>query len=344
MQAEAIARKNELSFIDLLRPFGSVDTSSVAINTTREQPYRVQRMNLHFCESGEVAQPPEEFVDIVLDGVVRSSAANAHKMASPVDSKEAAARLLEERDVDELAPWFGQYRQELARGLRWTDLEYFDHPVAVLLIGSASEPDLVNKLMALMALDALPPPFREGFMDPNMLKHYVLLHDNTLDAAVAEEAEVTLRGIREVFGAGQCSLIRINSQPPPAPDARPPEDIWTPFRPHAAKMDMPAADSARVRGALLSPADIDGVRLFVRDFTLKALVPHLDKRVRLLNQQVTAVRKGVKNQLKSWGTSIFGKTALASADSPREGWIEGTDASGPSYQYNSVEGQVRVWG
>ena len=36
-QAEAIARKNELSFIDLLRPFAQVDTSSVAINTTREQ-------------------------------------------------------------------------------------------------------------------------------------------------------------------------------------------------------------------------------------------------------------------------------------------------------------------
>ncbi len=36
-QAEAIARKNELSFIDLLRPFSQVDTSSVAINTTREQ-------------------------------------------------------------------------------------------------------------------------------------------------------------------------------------------------------------------------------------------------------------------------------------------------------------------
>ena len=88
-------RKNELSFIDLLRPFASVDTSSVAINTTREQPYRVPRMNLHFCESGEVAQPPEEFVDIVLDGVVRASAADARSKVSEVDGKEAAARLVQ---------------------------------------------------------------------------------------------------------------------------------------------------------------------------------------------------------------------------------------------------------
>ena len=143
-QAEAIVRKNELSFIDLLRPFASVDTSSVAINTTREQPYRVPRMNLRFCESGEVAQPPEEFVDIVLDGVVRASAADARSRVSDVDGKEAAARLVQERDVDQLAPWFREYRQELTRGLRWTDLEYFDHPVAVVLVVSSCETDMVD--------------------------------------------------------------------------------------------------------------------------------------------------------------------------------------------------------
>ena len=137
-------RKNELSFIDLLRPFASVDTSSVAINTTREQPYRVPRMNLRFCESGEVAQPPEEFVDIVLDGVVRASAAEARSRVSEVDGKEAAARLVQERDVDQLAPWFREYRQELTRGLRWTDLEYFDHPVAVVLVVSSCETDMVD--------------------------------------------------------------------------------------------------------------------------------------------------------------------------------------------------------
>jgi hypothetical protein len=193
LQAEAIARKNDLSFIDLLRPFANVDTSNVAINTTREQvracalacvralagararwrrrgaphtsdtwrgdarparqPYRVPRMTLQFCESGEVAQPPEEFIDIVLDGVVRASATNARSMVSTIDSKETAAAVMEMKDEKDLAPWFAEYRTELLRGLRWTDHEYFDHPVAVLLIASASEGDVVNKLMSLLSLD-----------------------------------------------------------------------------------------------------------------------------------------------------------------------------------------------
>ncbi|KAJ1487613.1 hypothetical protein T484DRAFT_1786085 [Baffinella frigidus] len=42
--AEAITRKSELSFVDLLRPCADVDTSGVAVNTTREQPYRVPQL------------------------------------------------------------------------------------------------------------------------------------------------------------------------------------------------------------------------------------------------------------------------------------------------------------
>ncbi|KAJ1487612.1 hypothetical protein T484DRAFT_1786083 [Baffinella frigidus] len=68
-------------------------------------------------------------------------------------------------------------------------------------------------------------------------------------------------------------------------------------------------------------------------------VPHIDKRIRSLNQQVTAVRKGFKNQFKSWGTSLFGKPA---GDAGRDGFMEGTAASGPMYLYNATEAQIRM--
>ena len=93
-------------------------------------------------------------------------------------------------------------------------------------------------------------------------------------------------------------------------------------------MDLSPAERTRVRGALLSRADVDGVRQFVRDLAHKALLPHMDKRVRLLNAQVTAVRKGVKNQLKSFSATLFGKAALGGSDAVREGFIEASDASG----------------
>ena len=49
--AETITRKSELSFVDLLRPCADVDTSGVAVNTTREQPYRVPQLTVRFAEA-----------------------------------------------------------------------------------------------------------------------------------------------------------------------------------------------------------------------------------------------------------------------------------------------------
>ena len=110
----------------------------------------------------------------------------------------------------------------------------------------------------------------------------------------------------------------------------------------------------------MSPADCDAITRFVSEFVTKSLVPHMDKRVRMLNnqvnvetrgrrriartrrgreveveyagrgdrremdevgemwkhlsaKQVTAVRKGIKNQFKSWGSSLFGKPSVPQA-------------------------------
>ena len=174
-------------------------------------------MNIRFVESGEVEQAPEEFVDVLLDSVIASSASTAQGLIPKIQSKESAALVTQDKTERDLAPWFVDYREELQRGLRCSDHEYFDHPIAAILIVSSQEVDVVSregltlllstcasctdiltvrqisKLMALMSIDALPALFREGLMDPNMLKHYVLLHDNQEDGGAREQAEETLR-------------------------------------------------------------------------------------------------------------------------------------------------------
>jgi hypothetical protein len=50
----------------------------------------------------------------------------------------------------------------------------------------------------------------------------------------------------------------------------------------------------------------------------------------------------VKNQLKSLSASLFGKAALGGADAVRDGFIEGSESTGPIYLYTSIEGQIRA--
>lgn len=313
-EAQAITRKNNLGFIDILRPLALVDTSQVSVNTTREQPYRIPQLHLNFCEPGDVEQAPPELLDMSLQAVLQAS-------EHAKDCKEG-----------EYQPhWLDDYRDELERGLRSSEHESLHHPLACILVASVDELDLVPTLLSLASMDSLPPQFREGAIDPNMLKHYVILQDMSISGDPSR-GEQMVRGIRGAFGVGACALLRINSQDAFAPL---PRDIWTAAKPLAPRVMAPPPLGEQRLGCLLSPEDLNAQKQLVSDFTLKALLPHLDKRVRSLNQQVVAVRKGLKNQFKSWGTSLFGK---AGGESAREGVIEGPE---PRYLFHSVEAQIR---
>lgn len=47
-----------------------------------------------------------------------------------------------------------------------------------LLAVSSKDDDPINKFVDLFNSDQLPPLFNDGAMDPNILKHFVLVHDN----------------------------------------------------------------------------------------------------------------------------------------------------------------------
>jgi hypothetical protein len=50
--------------------------------------------------------------------------------------------------------------------------------------------------------------------------------------------------------------------------------------------------------------DVAGHRAFVAEYVSRALLPLMETRVRALNSNIAATRKGLKNQFKSfWGRS-----------------------------------------
>lgn len=53
-----------------------------------------------------------------------------------------------------------------------------------------------------------------------------------------------------------------------------------------------------MRGAFLSPEDLFSVKEFVRGLVSQVVVPSMERRIQTLNQNVTSVRRGMKNVLK----------------------------------------------
>ncbi|XP_068342385.1 uncharacterized protein [Pyrus communis] len=73
------------------------------------------------------------------------------------------------------------------------------------------------------------------------------------------------------------------------------------------------------------------IRDLMQDLSTKHIIPYMEQKIRALNQQVAATRKGFRNQIKNlWWRK--GKDDVV--DSP----------SGPTYTFNSIESQIRVLG
>ena len=296
--AEAACRRAGLGAGELLRPWTRMRDVNAPVRTVGESAYRLTSFNIRVHELRSMFQPVPDVARQHLAGLVGAA------QAAPRGKDEV-------KGVGSLFPhpWFRAYHDEYLRVLQYSDFETYDLPVACVLMIDSREGDPVAQFQRLKQPNAVPLAVRDVCVDSAILKHYVLLHEPGTPTDVGRAA---FKAICDAFGNKHCSLLTLNSRGAaagdpagPADPAGAPRDVWTPvLRPKlpgggAGEDDRVAGPSAG-RGATLSQEDVKGLEGFVRHFTVKCLVPHLEYRIRDLNHHITAARKGVKNQLKNY--------------------------------------------
>ncbi|KAL5974735.1 hypothetical protein ACLOJK_031406 [Asimina triloba] len=87
----------------------------------------------------------------------------------------------------------------------------------------------------------------------------------------------------------------------------------------------------KANGCFLNTDDINEIKDLMQDFSSKHIIPFMEQKIRVLNQQVSATRKGFRNQIKNlWW---------------RKGKDDGVDSlSSSMYTFSSTESQIRVLG
>ncbi|KAK3240229.1 hypothetical protein CYMTET_49920 [Cymbomonas tetramitiformis] len=338
--AEAICLKNGLTFAETLRPFCNLRNLNVPIRTAGEHAYRLQDFKIRILNAKNIEQHAVEVAEEQLTQIV-SQAAEVATDEGWSKEKQIGELLNMRRDP---TPWFTKYQSEFLNALTFSDHEAFDHPVACLLVVPSTDPDPVKTFLDLYSTHNVPTLIREGIADPQLLKHYVLLHDMQSDVTL-ERAEQVFIEMKSTLGAGSCQLVAINSRKEPEGDSehvRP--DLWGDLcdpawqrAAHLSHLGIDSPEELRMgkNGAQLTEDDLVTLDSLVKDFTIKVMLPYMENRVVSLNQQVTDTRKGLKNQLKSfWGYR---------KEKPKSG-PEGQDAlaGGGHYAYNSPESQLRI--
>ncbi|KAK3004340.1 hypothetical protein RJ639_018256 [Escallonia herrerae] len=186
-----------------------------------------------------------------------------------------------------LPSWFWYFNKELVRTVSFSEHEAFDHPVASLVVVSSKDEEPINKFVDLFNTNQLPSLLNDGAMDPKILKHFLLVHDNLdgtpekcsdypfIDAFVG--ALKVLADMRGTFGLNACRLLCLNSSQDGLADHQ--ENLWA----HYQKSD---ASPGQRLGCFLSMEDLDELTDIMQDLSSKQIIPHMEQKSRVLNQQI----------------------------------------------------------
>ncbi|XP_065855905.1 uncharacterized protein [Euphorbia lathyris] len=314
---EEACLKNGLSFIEMLGPFCNFSNIDVPVRTSSDQPYRIHQFRLRLFYESDIRQPNLEVAKERLKQVISLAGENDH--SDLYSDPPPIADVLASSESEILPSWFQFFNKELVRTVSFSDHEAFDHPVACLLVVSSKDEHPINRFVDLFNTDKLPSLLNDGAMDPKILKHYLLVHDN--QDGSSEKATKLLMEMKNTFGSNDCHVLCINSSQDGEMEHE--ENLWAPYK------SVPYPDQRL--GCFINIDDCNEIKDLMQELSSKHIIPYMEEKVRLLNQQVAATRKGFRNQIKNlW----WRKGKEETQDSP----------DGPTYTFSSIESQIRVLG
>ncbi|KAM9307992.1 trafficking protein particle complex subunit 8 [Gastrophryne carolinensis] len=392
-EAERLARHNQLSFCELVRPFCRLSTE-VHMRDPNNQPHVIK--NLKIAISNIVTQPPlQAGIRRLLNDVVSSSQPAEGLVPNVITAGDY------DLNISASTPWFESYRESFFQCMPASDHEFLNHYLACMLVVSSHEPEPVEQFLKLSqeqhriqhSTDYSYPKW----FTPNTLKYYVLLHD--VSSSDEKRADSIYEEMVQRYGTQGCYLLKINSRtslkgtdeqiPDPwsqyiqkssllnqdsfedgANTALPnknldhvisvdglehsgKEGLSNNFKTHpldqldnaSSSFDeldngAPPSETKKLstvtpRGSCLTLTDHDCIRQFIQEFTFRGLIPHIEKTIRQLNDQLIS-RKGLSRSLFSATKKWFSGSKV-----PEKSINELKNTSGLLYPPEAPELQIR---
>ncbi|XP_038077879.1 trafficking protein particle complex subunit 8-like [Patiria miniata] len=206
--AEVLAQKNNLSMVEMIRPFSRL-TNEAHIRDPSGQLHPVRNLRLILKEMNQ--QP----VSISLMRRMLEESVNRCQ-PPPVDGNRGNVITVGSYDlqIGASTAWYETYRDVFLELLTPSDHEFIQHYVACMLVVSTSHADPMDQFAKLnqqqhFLQHTSKSPYPKWLV-PNIFKYYVLVHDNT--DGEEEKAEAVYQSMKSTYGSHACHLLRINSR------------------------------------------------------------------------------------------------------------------------------------
>uniref|UniRef100_A0A3Q3KGX2 Trafficking protein particle complex 8 n=1 Tax=Monopterus albus TaxID=43700 RepID=A0A3Q3KGX2_MONAL len=361
-EAETVTRKNNLNFAELLRPFCRL-TSEGHIRDPNNQVQAVK--NLRICVNNVVTSPNTTSAALnpaqrqLLNEVVLSCQPQEGAVTNVITAGDYHLKF------SASTPWFEVYRESFLQSMPASDHEFLNHYLACLLVVSSTEAVPVEQFLKLSQEQHRIQHSGEytspKWFIPNTLKYYVLLHD--MNEGDEQRADAVYEDMKQRYGPQGCYLLKMNSRTLSVGDDEQIPDPWSQYL-HKSSLQNQVSTIASFtcnlnffgrdpmqisfsrdpdrsvgetgsRGACLTLNDHDHIRQFIQEFTFRGLLPHIEKNIRQLNDQLVS-RKGLSRSLFTATKKWFG-----GGKGPERSISEPKSTSGLLYPPEAPELQIR---
>lgn len=330
-------------FRDLVRPFGEQVTGKVVVRDSVGSSRAWDDFGVRFMDLGE-------------------SSGHAH---SNLNSKSGASfgRLEEllERYVEEpigelsrgvtdgeairpgemasrMSPYYRLFLTRLLSATGLSPHETFLHPVACVIAISSRNKAPIETLRQLYAETAHGSRASPSFVNPEYLRYYLLVHDEDRDDIAKSSA--LFDQMKRHFGL-HCHLLRLRSDeclPTDDDSMAVPACEWLSPEEDFIRLDeMENLLGMDIQAPQIFETDMAALKSFVRELVAQSVVPHMENRIALWNDQVASRRRGISGRFmsisKKW--TGFGSSTSRNLFSP------GGSGLGVSGNYDSVQGFYR---
>ncbi|XP_077982517.1 trafficking protein particle complex subunit 8-like [Glandiceps talaboti] len=217
--AEVLCQKNNLSFVEMVRPFCKM-TTEAHIRDPAGQVHSIRNLRVMVNEMN--MQPPSQ---TMARKMLNEAVSNA-QLPQIVEGNRTNVLSVGNHDlqISPSTPWFEAYRDCLLHMAQVPgEHEFLKHFVACMLVVSSSHTDPMDQFIKL-SQQQNQHQFNSKTSQPrwfnnNIFKYYVLVHDQV--EGDEDKAEGLYQSMKSSFGSHACHLLRINSRPVHAAEATP---------------------------------------------------------------------------------------------------------------------------
>ncbi|EAU37225.1 conserved hypothetical protein [Aspergillus terreus NIH2624] len=329
-------------FWELIRPFGENVPGKIVIRDSVGSSRPWEDFGVRFVDLGGSTA-----------GLYDSNAARASPLAQVEDVLEkqlnsdndplsGSFRPNDLLNTPTSSPLYKDYLRQLLSIASATPHETFRHPVASVIAISSRNTTPLETLRQLYADTSSGDRRLPEWIHPEYLRYYVLVHDEDQDDIT--ESTKLYDQMKRHFGL-HCHLLRLRSNQCVVTDddsVRMPESEWLSPAERLSSTTDTLVDLDTDSLPYLFESDVMAIKAFIRELVAQSVVPYMENRVAIWNDQVASRRRGISGRFMSMSRrwAGFGSSSRSSLGSG--GGVSGNyDGNHGFYKPDSPEAVLR---